>query len=178
MRLSRRQALQGAAAAVAASAISISAPAHAAKPPRGLRLLEGKDPMPDIAFKNGAGELTGFVEYRGAPVVALFWATWCTVCYDEMPKLDALQAKLGSRAHIVPLSIDQAGLPAVKAYYRRRKLQVLKPFLDDERIFASIMGIRGVPTGFVLDGQGNMVAASEGPVDWDSPAAMQFLTNI
>lgn len=78
----------------------------------------------------------------------------------------------------MPLSIDQASLPAVKAYYRRRKPQVLKPFLDDERIFAYIMGIRGVPTGFVLDGQGNMVAASEGPVDWDSPAAMQFLTNI
>jgi thiol-disulfide isomerase/thioredoxin len=178
MRLSRRQALQGAAAVVAASAVSVSGPALAAAPPRGLRLLESRDPMPDVAFKKGDGQLTGFVEYQGAPVVALFWTTWCTVCYDEMPKLDALQAKLGSRAHIVPLSIDQAGMPAVKAYYRRRELKVLKPYLDDERIFASIMGIRGVPTGFVLDRQGNMVAASEGPVDWDSPVASQFLTSL
>jgi hypothetical protein len=69
-------------------------------------------------------------------------------------------------------------MPAVKAYYRRRDLKVLKPYLDDERIFASIMGIRGVPTGFVLDRQGNMVAASEGPVDWDSPTASQFLTSL
>jgi len=40
------------------------------------------------------------------------------------------------------------------------------------------MGIRGVPTGFVLDRQGNMIAASEGPVDWDSPTALQYLTSL
>jgi thiol-disulfide isomerase/thioredoxin len=134
--------------------------------------------MPDIAFKKGDGQLTRFVEYRGVPVVALFWASWCGVCYDEMPKLDALQAKLGNRPHIVPLSIDKAGMPAVKTYYHRRKLKTLKPYLDDEKIFASIMGIRGAPTACVLDRQGNMAAASEGPVDWDSPAAMQFLTAL
>lgn len=67
--------------------------------------------MPDIAFKNGAGELTGFVEYRGAPVVALFWATWCTVCCDEMPKLDTLQAKLGS-THTYRALVDRSGKPA------------------------------------------------------------------
>jgi hypothetical protein len=40
------------------------------------------------------------------------------------------------------------------------------------------MGIRGVPIGFVLDCQGNMDAASEGPVDWNSPTASQFLTSL
>lgn len=178
MRISRRTALKGASAVVAASAISFGATAQATAPPSGLRMLKSRNEMPDIAFKKADGQLTGFVEYRGVPVVAVFWATWCTVCYGEMPKLDALQAKLGGKAHIVPLSIDTAGLPAVKAYYRRRNLRTIKPFLDDERIFASILGIRGVPTAFVLDRNGAMVAASEGPVAWDSPAAMHFLTSL
>lgn len=178
MQTSRRRVLQSAAAGLTASDLTFGTPAFAASPPRGLRVLQSRDPMPDIAFKKSDGQLTGFVEYKGAPVVVVFWATWCTVCYGEMPKLDALQAKLGARAHIVPLSIDTAGLPAVKAYYRRRNLKTIQPFLDDERIFASIMGIRGVPTAFVLDRNGDMIAASEGPVAWDSPAAMDFLTSI
>ena len=172
----RRETLGGLAAM--AGLATVPALAQAAPLPRGLRDLGRTKEMAEVAFKDATGRDIGFVELRGKPSVAMFWATWCTVCYDEMPKLDALQAKLGSRAHIVPLSIDQAGMPAVKAYYRRRELKVLKPYLDDERIFASIMGIRGVPTGFVLDRQGNMVAASEGPVDWDSPVASQFLTSL
>ena len=59
-----------------------------------------------------------------------------------------------------------------------KRVAVASALFVDERIFASIMGIRGVPTGFVLDRQGNMIAASEGPVDWDSPTALQYLTSL
>lgn len=179
MHLSRRALIQTSAAAAAASVVGgFAAPAFAAPMPRGIRPLTDRAMMPDVAFKDGAGQDKGFVEFQGKPVVAMFWATWCTVCYGEMPKINALQAELGDRVNIVPLSIDKGGLPAVKAYYRRRKLATLEAYLDDERIFASIMGIRGVPTAFVLNSQGQMVGVSEGPVAWHSPEVADYLLSL
>lgn len=178
MSLSRRALIQSGAAATAATIAATAMPAFAAPAPRGIRPLTDRSMMPDVAFKDGAGQDRGFVEFKGKPVVAMFWATWCTVCYGEMPKIDALQAQLGDRARIVPLSIDQGGMSAVKSYYRRRNLTILRPYLDDERIFASIMGIRGVPTAFILNREGQMVGVSEGPVEWDSPATANYLLSL
>lgn len=176
MTKSRRRIL--ATLAAAALTAPIAAPARAADLPRGLRPLPRRDRMLDVAFKDAAGRDIGFVELRGKPAVAMFWATWCTICYGEMPKVDRLQRRLGDRAHIVPLSIDKGGMPAVQAYYKRRDLDVLNAYIDPEAIIASMMGIRGVPTAFVLDSDGRMAAFAEGPADWDSRAMEKFILSL
>lgn len=174
MGLTRRH-LLGAGGAFAATALAAPASARA---PRGLRVMERREVIPDVAFKDAAGTDIGFVEMRGRPIVAAFWATWCTVCYGEMPKLDALQRSLAGKATVAALSIDRAGIPAVQDYFARRRLTALTPYLDPERIFASIMGIRGVPTAFVLDSEGRIAAVAEGPADWDSPEMRRYLLSL
>jgi len=177
MPLSRRSALAALGGAAAAFPIA-GRSALAAPAPRGVRLLPRTETIPDVAFRDAAGRDIGFVELRGKPAVAMFWATWCTVCYGEMPKIDRLQASLGGRVNIRPLSIDRGGIPAVQAYYAKRGFAALAPYHDPESIFASIMGIRGVPTAFILDAQGRMAGVVEGPADWDSQAMADFLMSL
>ena len=175
MKPTRRTALAWLAASVTAvSGLGAGAAAPAAPPPR-FRPLGRTEVFPDVAFKDRAGLEIGFVELRGRPVVAVFWATWCGVCHGEMPKLNRLQAALADRAWIVPLSIDRGGMPVVDRYFARRKLNALTPYLDPEQMFAAIMGIRGVPTAFVLDAAGRMAAVAEGPVDWESAQVRRYL---
>ena len=177
MRLNRRETLAGLAAATAAA--SFAAPgAQAAGLPRNVRPLERNETFPDVAFRDATGADQGFVELRGKPAIATFWATWCTVCYGEMPKLDRLQAMAGDRVHLRPLSIDRAGMPAVQAYYAKRGFRSLQPYIDPEMIFASIMGIRGVPTSFILDSQGRMAAVVQGAADWDSQEMVDYLMTL
>lgn len=141
-----------------------------------IRAIKEQATVPDVAFKDRLGRDRGFVEYRGDVVVAVFWATWCPICAREMPKFDRLQADLGGEGvRVVALSVDREGIAIVERYYAERGLRHLKIYHDSESILASIIGIRGVPTTFVIDPKGRMVGVVEGGAAWDSPEAYAYL---
>ena len=146
---------------------------------QGMRLIEEPAQAPEIAFLDETGRYRGFVEFRGQVVIALFWATWCPICAHEMPKLDRLQAEFdGAGLRVLALSQDSGGADAVKDYYDRRGISHLEIFVDQEAILASVLGIRGVPTVFVIDPAGRMVAVNEGAADWESPDVAAFLRQL
>lgn len=144
-----------------------------------IRLIEPAPEAPEVAFVDEAGDYRGFVEYRGEVLVAVFWATWCPVCAVEMPKLDRLQAKLGGQGlRVLALSQDVGGAEVVERYYAERGIDQMEIFVDQGAILGSVLGIRGVPTIFVIDRQGRMVGVVEGPAEWDSPEAVGFLRGL
>lgn len=146
---------------------------------RSLRLIDDRPVAPEIAFKDETGRDWGFVEFRGKVIVAVFWATWCPICAREMPKLDRLQADLGEKRLLVAaLSQDRGGAEVVQRYYAERNIRHLRVFIDPESILASVLGIRGVPSVFVIDPMGRMVGVVEGGADWNSPEAYAFLRNL
>ena len=55
------------------------------------------EPIANIVFKDELGADTSLEKWRGRVVLLNLWATWCAPCRKEMPELDALQQKLGSR---------------------------------------------------------------------------------
>lgn len=144
-----------------------------------FRPIAGRPMAPEIAFKDETGRDWGFVEFRGKVIIAIFWATWCPICAREMPKLDRLQAELGEdRLLVAALSQDKGGAEVVRPYYAARGIRRLRLFTDPGSIMASVLGIRGVPTVFVIDPQGRMVGVVEGMADWNSPQAHSFLQKL
>ena len=124
---------------------------------------------PEIAFQDQNGRDWGFVEFRGKLVIAIFWATWCPVCASEMPKLDRLQEEYGPAGlEVVALSVDQQGFEAVRQYAARYNLRHIKLYRDPEAIMAAVLGIRGVPTTFIIDPAGHMIGVVEGAADWQA----------
>ena len=96
-----------------------------------IRPIPDRPAAPDIAFKDEKGEFWGLVRFRGKVVVAMLWATWCPICYREMPKLDRLQAELGREGiKVVALSQDEGGADVVKRYYAKRGIENLQVFYD------------------------------------------------
>ena len=144
-----------------------------------LQVMAEKPMAPEVAFRDAADQDRGFVEYRGKLVIAVFWATWCPICKGEMPKFDRLQAELGADGlRVVALSVDREGLPIVKRYYAKHGIRHLRVFHDTESILASVLGIRGVPTIFVIDPEGRMIGVVEGGANWESPEALAFLRSL
>ncbi len=162
-----------------ALALLLPGPANAAAGTaswEGIRAIKERPTVPDVAFKDRLGRDRGFIEFRGDVVVAVFWATWCPICAREMPKFDRLEADLaGQGVRVVALSVDREGIPVVERYYADRGLRHLKIYHDSESILASVIGIRGVPTAFVIDPKGRMVGVVEGGAEWDSPEAYAYL---
>lgn len=146
---------------------------------RQLVMLAEPLPIPDYVFEerrpDGTRRDHGMLEFRGRVVVLNFWASWCGVCAKEMPKLDAIAADL-TRAgvDVVALSIDD-DIEIAQRALRKRGHDDLRVFHDTDRVLSSLLGVRGVPTTFVIGPDGLARAVVQGPADWRSPEALAWL---
>jgi thiol-disulfide isomerase/thioredoxin len=150
------------------------APGRSAAGPAGIPLalqVFGKPrPMPALAFTDADGRRLTLDDFRGRVVLLNIWATWCVPCRTEMPALERLEGKLGGKGFtVLPLSIDQAGVPAVERFYHRFGLKRLGIYVDPPAQVSSTLGIPGVPTSFLIDAEGREVARKIGPAAWDGP---------
>lgn len=175
MLLDRRHLL---ASLAAGAAVLTTGGAIAAPAPRGLRAVKRPLPIRDLAVRSADGGELEFRELKGRPSALVFWATWCGVCHGEMPKLNALQAELGDAANIVTISVDRGGAAQVLPYMKRRELTALTPYLDQDGVVASMLGVRAVPTIFVLNSAGRIAAIGQGRIDWDGDKARDFLMSL
>jgi thiol-disulfide isomerase/thioredoxin len=142
----------------------------------GFTSLEQPRPMPELQFVDGEGHALTLAEFRGRVVLLNIWATWCVPCRKEMPTLDRLQAKLGSRDfQVVALSIDRAGVPPVGQFYKELGLTALGIYVDQSGKAAGSLGTIGIPTTLLVDRDGQEVARKVGPAEWDSPEVIALI---
>jgi cytochrome c biogenesis protein CcmG/thiol:disulfide interchange protein DsbE len=132
-----------------------------------IRPLMPGDPAPglELARADGQGRLA-LASLRGRPVVLEFWADWCSVCLRDMPEMDRWAA---AHPQVTVLAIHQGGDPQSVREFLRAKGHSHPTFLVDEHHMASrAYKIDALPTYFVLDGQGKIVAARVGalPDHW------------
>ncbi len=128
-------------------------------------------PMPSLAFLDGEGKSASLDDFKGKIVLFNLWATWCAPCRHEMPAFDTLQETYGGDDfQIVPVSIDRGGMDKPKAFYEEIGLKHL-PFYQDETmgVFNTLKKQSlafGLPTTVLLDREGCILGALNGPADW------------
>ena len=134
-------------------------------------------PAPEATFKTREGETVQLADFKGKVVLVNFWATWCPPCVEEMPTLDGLQQALGGEAfQVLAVSEDRAGLSKVEPFLRDElNLRALDIYLDSDGSLAQAFGLRGMPTTYLLNAQGQVVGGLEGPADWNSDAARALM---
>jgi thiol-disulfide isomerase/thioredoxin len=94
------------AAPVAAAAPSVD-PAAAADGAAASAKPPVPEMVPDIRLQDVAGKLHALHEYRGAPTIINFWATWCAPCRREIPLLNTLRHDYGGqRLQVVGIAVD------------------------------------------------------------------------
>lgn len=132
--------------------------------------------LPEIRFADAAGHAMTLADFRGRVALLNLWATWCVPCRKEMPTLDRLEARLGGKDFIVvPLSIDRAGAPAVRKFYRGLGVKNLGIYADPSGRAAFALGALGIPTTLLIDRQGREIARKVGPAVWDSPSMVSLI---
>ncbi len=116
-------------------------------------------------------------QFRGQVVVLNFWATWCPPCVAELPSMMHMQDRL--RTHgvtVLGVSIDVDS----DAYHRFLKLRSVN-FLtvrDPDQKVAGMYGTSVWPESYVIDRDGVMRRKFIGPINWDSPDVIQFLSRL
>jgi len=103
------------------------------------------------------GETLDLADYHGQVVLVNFWATWCAPCRIEMPELDSyLQAHHDDGFALLAVN---AGEPAARAAeYLSEFDYTFTIILDEEGTIDDYFGgVRGMPTSYVLNGEGEVV---------------------
>ena len=115
-------------------------------------------PLPTKALRPPAVDLTAL---RGKPALVDFFASWCEPCAEEAPTLRKLSTALAGRATVVAVDWDDAGGPA-RAFVREHGW-TFPVLADTSGTAGESYGLVGLPTSFVLDPRGNIVATFRGP---------------
>lgn len=132
--------------------------------------------LADLAFENEKGHKLTLTNFRDKAVLLNIWATWCVPCREEMPALDRLQQKLGGQNfEVVALSIDSAGVPAVKRFYEETGVRSLAIYVDPSMRATSSLHVVGVPTTVLIDRKGREIGRHTGPAQWDGEGALQAI---
>ncbi len=94
---------------------------------------------------------------KGKVVLLNFWATWCPPCRAEIPDLIKLQAKYQDDFVVLGVSLDREGPEVVRQYAQQMGMSY-PVIMGTDIMVDSYGGIRNIPTSFVIDRKGDLVA--------------------
>jgi len=154
----------------AASLVMPAAVASAAGTVKAFSLNDAPLPMPEVTFVYEDGRPGALADFRGKHVLLNVWATWCPPCREEVPTLDRLQDHLGGDDfHVLPLSIDRAGVKVVRDFYAKTGIENLKIYVDQNAQVMRALKLGGLPTTLLVSPSGQQLGRLVGPAEWDAP---------
>jgi len=119
---------------------------------------------PDFTLQTVNGETVSLSDFRGKPVMLIFWKINCAACQFQIPYTQAFYDEESSDT-IAVLSINVGdSISAVQTYIT--SLEITYPvLLDLQGRVAQSYGIPGVPVTFFIDEQGILKAYQIGPFE-------------
>jgi cytochrome c biogenesis protein CcmG/thiol:disulfide interchange protein DsbE len=126
-------------------------------------LLAAAAPAWDL--KDVKGKSVKLSDFKGKVVILDFWATWCPPCRAEIPHFIGLQEKYGKQGLVVVgVSVDEGGPDVVSSFVKANKINypIVMGNLDVAQLYDAN---EGIPTTFVIDRTGNIVAKHLGFTD-------------
>ncbi len=113
---------------------------------------------PAFSLRDISGKTVTLSQFKGKVVILDFWATWCPPCREEIPHLvDFYNRYKGKGVVIVGVALDDEGLRVVKPFVEKHKINYPVVIADDA-VQSAYGPIQGIPTKFIIDQNGNIVA--------------------
>lgn len=132
---------------------------------------------PAVTIEDLNGNPVALSQWIGKkPVVVEFWATWCPICGELLPRMEAAQKKYGDRAAFVVIAVAvNQSRRSVQRHLVRHPMPFT--FLWDAK-GAAVRAFQAPSTSYVavLDARGTVVYTGVG-ADQDIEAALQKALN-
>ncbi|MFW6361581.1 MAG: peroxiredoxin family protein [Spirochaetota bacterium] len=137
----------------------------------GFGVLKETTAAPDFTVKTLEGQTVSLSDYKGKVVLLNLWATWCPPCREEMPSMQSLYDDLNNRGFTI-LAVAAPNPPRET----REKIEnfvsdggySFPVLIDSEYEVNGAYGTGSIPTSWVVDTDGKLVARLVGATDWSA----------
>jgi thiol-disulfide isomerase/thioredoxin len=131
--------------------------------------------LPEAQLNGLAGAAGKLSSFRGKPLLINVWASWCGPCRDEMGSLERLSQRYGGKTfNIVGISTDDDQMAAAN-FIRISKVS-FPNYIDRNLVLENMLGANRLPLTILVDGDGRVIKKIAGSRAWDSPEAINLIT--
>src|SRR5512147_1201250 len=122
------------------------------------------DAAPAFALPTASGETIALERLRGKVVYVDFWASWCGPCRRSFPWMNEMQRKYGAQGLvIVAINVDKRRADAER--FLQDTPAAFAVVYDEAGTTPAAYAVKGMPSSYVVDAQGNVAAVEIGFID-------------
>jgi len=144
---------------------------------QGFYVFAEPQAIPALKITTLEGKPVGLEALAGKIVLLNFWATWCPPCRAEMPSIQALHdAMKGSDFAVMAVSVGERR--ATVTSFLSSNPYRFPIYLDESGAASRPYTGQGIPTTYVLDKQGRVMAGVIGARDYSDPGLVEVFKTL
>ncbi len=98
------------------------------------------------------GQTVNLEDYNGKPLLLHFWASWCPFCKFEESSLTSIQKDWS----VLTVAYQSGDKSEVIKHMKTQSIESWPTIVDQDSRLAELFGVQGVPTSYIIDGNGNI----------------------
>lgn len=133
--------------------------------------------FPKLTFSDFSGTLYTIDDFAGKIVLFNIWATWCPPCKMEMPGIQKLHdAKVSENFIIVAVSTGEN--PRTVSEFLKETKYTFPVFLDPSSTLGAQLASRGIPTTYIINKKGRVLAGTIGARAYDGAEFIKLIERL
>lgn len=131
--------------------------------------------VPPLQMQDMQGNVVSLEQFKGKVVLLNLWATWCKPCQMEMPAFNFLQKRYKEGGFEVVAIALQDTPERIQEFIENNRLTEINPFVDSTELVGRAFQPKSMPTTYLINRKGQIVAGKEGLSDWLSQDMMTLV---
>lgn len=133
----------------------------------------------DFELENMDEEKKKLSDYRGKVVLLNFWATWCPPCIREMPSMELLHQQVDAQDFNVVAVNQMEDIDQVFAFTGQLDTDpTFEILFDSTSEVSQAYAVRGLPTTYLIDKQGNIRYRAVGGRLFNHPEVVKIINAL
>jgi thiol-disulfide isomerase/thioredoxin len=143
----------------------------------GMIVFSQAQKIPSFTVQSPENKAMELSDYLGSYVFLNFWATWCPPCLAEMPSIQRFSDYFkGKGLTVLAVSVGE-NIGTVKAFLSKNPYTFLIG-VNANGSLGQLYASRGIPSTYILDPQGRVIAACIGSRTWDDPRTLGIFSRL
>lgn len=123
------------------------------------------------------GNALSLSDFTGTITLLNFWATWCPPCRAEMPSIERLYTQMsGTKFRIAAVNAGEQRAE-VTAFIKNHGY-TFPIYLDESNELSSIFAARGLPSTYLVNKEGKIIAVRIGAMEYDQAELIRLLKEL